>query len=146
MEEVGDCLAIWVLEGGIQGDRYQGKIGAWSKVRVDVPRDVSLIEAEVIEVVQAELGVSDLARLTRRNFVTRGIRLNDLVGRRFRIGENGPLLEGVEPCDPCARPGKLSGIEALNIGLEAALRGRGGLRAKVIETGLITPGDSITVL
>ncbi len=72
----------------------------------------------------------------RRNIVTSGIRLNDLVGRRFKVG--AALLEGMRLCEPCAHLGKLIG--------PAVVKGmvhKAGLRARIIHGSLIRVGDDI---
>ena len=66
---------------GLEGDRYFAGVGTWSNYPVPTGKDLTLIEAEVLEAV----GLSGTE--ARRNVVTRGIRLNELVGRRFRVGE-----------------------------------------------------------
>lgn len=113
---------------GPPDDRYALGRGHWQ----DWPdREVTLVELETAEAV----GVPPLA--LRRNVVTRGVRLATLEGRRFRVGT--ALLEGVRPCDPCAYLEGLLGRP----GLVDALRGRGGLRARVVEDGVVRVGDAI---
>jgi MOSC domain-containing protein YiiM len=100
--------------------------------------DLTLIEAEALEAVNEETDLELTHEESRRNVLTRGIRLNDLVGTKFRVGEVECL--GVELCDPCAhlqsvtRPGVLR-----------ALVNRGGLRADALSSGTIAVGDSIAV-
>ena len=73
---------------------------------------------------------------TRRNVVTRGIALNHLVGKRFRVGE--VLLQGIRLCEPCDH------LESLTRpGVRQALLHRGGLRAQILEGGVIRVGDPI---
>jgi MOSC domain-containing protein YiiM len=116
----------------IAGDRYasdnasgtfyeQGKDG----------QDVTLIEAEALE----DTGLS--AEESGRNIVTRGIALNDLVGKRFRIG--AVQLSGNRLCEPCATLRDRTGVFA-------ELVHRGGLRADVLVAGEIAAGDEITEL
>ncbi len=62
-------------------------------------QDLSLVESEVLDALLAEHGIELRGDETRRNIITRGVRLNDLVGRRFTLG--GMLCEGVELCEPC---------------------------------------------
>lgn len=135
--------SVEVVHGvGLLGDRYATGKGAWSKERREVIRHVSFIEREAIDAVAAG-GLPVTAEITRRNIVTEGVRLNDLVGRTFRIGADGPFFRGVELCTPCARPGKLSGNAVLKEQLEAALKDRGGLRAEIVTGGVIAVGDII---
>ncbi len=77
----------------------------------------------------------------RRNLVTRGIALSGLVGVRFRIG--AALIAGVRACDPCRY------IQQLNAqpGLTRSLAGwHGGLRARVVEGGMVRLGDAIAIV
>jgi MOSC domain-containing protein YiiM len=101
--------------------------------------DLTLIEAEALEAFTDETGIELSHSESRRNVLTRGVRLNDLVGRRFRVG--GVECVGVELCEPCAhlqgltRPGVLRGLVH-----------RGGLRANVTRSGTIATGDQLTDL
>ena len=132
--------SVKAIEGvGIEGDRYARGKGAFSGVR-DVVRHISLIESEVIQNVRDSNAVDLTFADTRRNLLTAGVCLNDLVGKRFRIGEL--LVEGVELCDPCARPGKLSGKPDLK-NFKDLLDNQGGLRVKIIKTGVLNVGDAI---
>ncbi len=117
---------------GIVGDRYATGRGHWSDPRWP-DQELTLVEAEVAAVLGME------AAALRRNVVTRDVRLHDLVGVRFRIGE--VLLEGVRPCAPCRY------LETLTRpGLVRALTGRGGLRARILTAGRLRVGDPIAVL
>lgn len=121
---------------GLEGDRYWKRQGTFWKPIAD--REVTLIESEVLEAVAAEAGVAIEARDARRNLATRGVRLNDLVNRRFRVG--GATLIGVRPCEPCSHLEKLSGRR-----LRPLFTGRGGLRAGIVTGGVIRVGDKIEV-
>jgi hypothetical protein len=72
----------------------------------------------------------------RRNLVTEGIRLNDLVGKRFNI--NGVIFYGVQLCEPCASLQRRLGVRIL-----PDMIGKGGLRAQIRGIGVISVGDSI---
>jgi MOSC domain-containing protein YiiM len=122
---------------GIEGDRYARGAGTFS----EWPRDheLTLVEAEVIEDVRAEWGLELAPGQTRRSVTTRGVRLNPLVGRRFRVG--GVLCEGTRLCEPCAHLEVVTGLG----GLARMLAGRGGLRALVLEDGTVRVGDTISV-
>lgn len=127
--------AVVVTPGrGIAGDRYADGAGHWSGDRWD---EVTLVEAETVEAVAHELGRVIEPAALRRNVVTRGVRLADLLGERFRLGD--ALLEGLRPCDPCRYLERLTGID----GLKTALAGRGGVRARVLEGGPIRIGDRL---
>lgn len=99
-------------------------------------KDITLIEAEALEALEAETGIPLSHEESRRNVLTRGVRLNDLVGRRFRVGEVECV--GVELNEPCrhleslTRPGVLKGLVH-----------RGGVRANVVRGGTIAVGDEV---
>lgn len=116
---------------GISGDRYATRLGHWSDPRW--PHQVmTLVEGEVAE----ELAV-DAGQL-RRNIVTRGVRLNDLIGLTFQLG--GAQFVGVRRCDPCRYLDSLT-----RPGLGRALRERGGLRAHILQGGRIHVADRMTM-
>jgi MOSC domain-containing protein YiiM len=124
-------LAEAVTGKGLVGDRYVGASGK---------RGVTLIQAEHLAVIAALAGHPDIAAATlRRNLVVAGIPLVALKDRRFRIGE--VLLEGTGPCDPCSRM-----EDALGAGGYNAMRGHGGICARIVEGGLIRPGDRVEAL
>ena len=114
---------------GIEGDRYNTERNG--------PRQVTLVAAEDLAAVAAFLGVPEVApELLRRNLVIRGINLLALKDRRFRVGAT--LLEGSGECAPCSLM-----EEALGPGGYNALRGHGGITARVIEGGDIAVGDVV---
>ena len=118
---------LLVAGRGIEGDRYAEGLGHWSDPRWP-DQQLTLVEAELAD----ELGLD--AALLRRNIVTRGLDLADLLGRTFRLGT--ATLRGVRPCDPCRY------LETLTRpGLYASLGGRGGIRAEVLEGGTVKVGD-----
>jgi MOSC domain-containing protein YiiM len=102
-------------------------------------KDLTLIEAEALEAMAAETGIELSHEESRRNVLTRGVRLNDLVGRRFQVGAVecvGVVLN--EPCthlEGLTRPGVLKGLVH-----------RGGLRANVVRGGTIAVGDEVAEL
>jgi len=116
---------------GLMGDRYFGQ----KPGRYAADRQVTLIEAEAVEAVR-DGGVPFTAADARRNLVTRGVRLNELVGRTFRVG--GVTLRGVELCHPCGHLAKLT-----YRGVTRDLKMRGGLRAEVLASGEIRVGDPL---
>ncbi len=108
-----------------------------SKKKPGGDRQVTLIQAEHFAVIAANTGRDSVSpELFRRNIVVRGIELTSLIGCRFRIGE--ALLEGTGPCTPCSRMD-----ENLGQGGRLAMKGLGGLTAKVIEPGRIRVGDQM---
>ncbi len=105
---------------GISGDRYATGRGHWSDPRWP-DQEVTLVEGEVAEDLAVDAGQ------LRRNIVTRGVRLNDLIGLTFQIG-------GVR-LDSLTRPG-----------LRHALRERGGLRTHILQGGRIHVADRMTTV
>jgi len=122
---------------GIEGDRYSVGTGTFSD-KPGTGRQVTLIEVEAVEDFEAESGVAFTAAEARRNIVTRGVRLNDLVGREFSIGEVRVL--GCRLCEPCTHLERLTGKGVLK-----GLVHRGGLRAEFLTDGVIRVGDRITI-
>jgi MOSC domain-containing protein YiiM len=116
--------AVDVTAEGVRGDRYFGA------------RNLTLIEAEALEGLLEETGVPLSAAESRRQVLTRGVRLNDLVGKRFSVGEVECV--GDVWCEPCShlqgltRPGVLRGLVH-----------RGGLRADIVSGGRIAVGDRV---
>jgi MOSC domain-containing protein YiiM len=127
--------AIRAIAGaGLEGDRYAYGRGHYQDNRVS--RDLTLVEAEAIEALAREHGIELAAGGTRRNLTTRGIRLNDLVGRRFWVGE--VLCRGTRLCEPCQYLADLTGKPLLR-----PLVHRGGLRADILAGGVIRRGDEV---
>jgi MOSC domain-containing protein YiiM len=119
---------------GLEGDRYAYGRGHYQDAHVS--RDLTLIEAEAIEALARELGIELAPGETRRNVTTRGIGLNELVGRRFWVGD--VLCEGTRLCEPCRYLADLTGKP-----LVRALVHRGGLRADILRGGRIRRGDIV---
>lgn len=108
--------------------------------------ELTLIESEEIEALNRAAGLDLEPGESRRNVVTRGVRLNQLVGKEFRIG-NIRLL-GIELCEPCAHlAGLLAGqgrIAALTpTELLRHMAHRAGLRAQILNAGYLKPGDPV---
>ena len=122
---------------GVVGDRNYG-------MRRHAGQNLTLVEAEEIERFCAEQArIPDLS-LTRRNLVTRGVRLNDLVNAEFTIGD--VHLRGVELCEPCAILGRALSDDSL--AAPSAIKrwvGRGGLRVDVLTDGVIVRGGKVAV-
>lgn len=114
---------------GVAGDHYSGSGGA---------RQVSLIGEENLRAIASFLGREDVRpELLRRNFVVRGANLLALKGRRFRLGE--ALLEYTGECHPCSRMLELLGPCGYN-----AVRGQGGVLARVLLGGAVRVGDKLS--
>jgi MOSC domain-containing protein YiiM len=123
---------------GLEGDRYATGTGHYSgDPKVD--RHVTLIEAEETEALVERAGISLAPGETRRNLTTRGIRLNELVGRRFRIGD--VVCEGTRLCEPCQYLTDLLGKPVLT-----HLVHRAGLRARILIGGEIAVGSEVVAL
>ena len=121
---------------GLEGDRYASRGGTYSP-KDDGSRQVTLIEVEAIEALEGETGIRLSPPEARRNLVTRGVPLNHLVGKTFRVGEVS--LRGIRLCEPCQH---LAGLT--QAGVLPGLIHRGGLRAEITNEGIIRVGDPIT--
>lgn len=120
---------------GIVGDRYYGKRG-------EIGLNITFIESEEIDAFNVNFGQHISPFDTRRNIVTQGVRLNQLVGKEFMIGDIRFL--GVELCEPCASLGKLLANDSLSAPqVVKAWLNRGGLRANVLTTGILRVGMPI---
>jgi MOSC domain-containing protein YiiM len=127
--------AVRAIAGlGLEGDRYAYGRGHYQDARVS--RDLTLIEAEAIEALARKHGIELASGETRRNLTTRGISLNQLVGRRFWVGD--VLCQGTRLCEPCQYLGDLTGKPLLR-----PLVHRGGLRADILRDGVIHIGDLV---
>ncbi|MGY1692969.1 MOSC domain-containing protein [Geodermatophilus sp. SYSU D01105] len=121
---------------GLDGDRYAAGAGTFSPRADHRPGyDLTLMAAEVLDDLAAAGSAVDFAA-TRRNVLTRGLDVNALVGRTFRIGD--VLCEGRRLCEPCIHLDRLSGP-----GLLRPLIHRGGLRVDVLTDGEIRRGAPI---
>jgi MOSC domain len=121
---------------GVQGDRYSSLAGTFSEEALRPDQEVTLIESEEIDAFNEDTGLAVDYGAVRRNVVTRGVRLNDLVGRQFRVGQ--ALLEGMRLCEPCTHLASLVSAEVLS-----GLVQRGGLRARILEGGRIRVSDPV---
>jgi MOSC domain-containing protein YiiM len=130
--------AVEAIAGrGLEGDRYFHRRGTYSHTEPPTGRQITLIEAEALEGLAREDGVELAPNEARRNVVTRGIGLNELVGKRFRIGSVECV--GVRLCPPCAHLERLT-----RPGVNRGLVNRGGLRADILTGGRIAVGDAVT--
>ena len=117
------------VDKGLVGDRFNGRSGN--------PRQVTLIQHEHLAVIAACLHRESVApSLLRRNIVVSGINLLGLKDKRFYVG--GVLLEYSGLCHPCSKMERHLGTGGYN-----ALRGHGGITARVISSGMIRLGDDV---
>ena len=116
---------------GLAGNRYY-----WPDGAAPAGNALTLIEAEALHAFQSETGIELTAQASRRNVLTRGIDLNALVGKRFRVG--GVECEGVELCEPCAHLASLT-----HPGVLRGMVHRAGLNADILSDGTIAVGDPI---
>jgi MOSC domain-containing protein YiiM len=137
--EMKSVQAATALEGcGLEGDRYCAGTGHWS--RFGGGCEVTFIAAEDLDDIERETGVSVKNGEHRRNVVTTGISLKTLRrGERFGVGE--VVLEYRGPRSVCRYIERLT-----EPGMTGALKGRGGICARVIENGTVQVGDEIEVL
>jgi MOSC domain-containing protein YiiM len=116
--------SIDVTGEGVPGDRYFGR------------GDITLVETEALEAFTDETGIPLSHAEIRRQVLTSGVELNDLLNKRFRVG--GVEAVGVEWCEPCnhleslTHPGVLKGMVH-----------RAGLRADIVQAGTIAVGDEV---
>jgi MOSC domain-containing protein YiiM len=118
-------------EAGLEGDHYAGRPGG--------KRQVTLIQAEDLTAIASYLGREVTPGDLRRNLVVAGINLRALKDRRFQIG--GAMLEATDDCHPCSRMETILGPGGYN-----AVRGHGGITARVITGGQVRVGDAVNAL
>jgi MOSC domain-containing protein YiiM len=116
-----------VARRGLAGDRHFRENGA------KPGQAITLVEAENVEAVGLASGE------TRRQVTTRDVRLNDLVGKRFRVGE--VECYGVELCEPCTHLQSMT-----RPGIIKELTHRAGINADILTDGTISVGDEVVEL
>ncbi|MDG5758640.1 MOSC domain-containing protein [Natronococcus sp. A-GB1] len=131
---------------GLEGDRYclaDAETGTQPDDRAGGTfadrdgSDLTLIETEALEAVERDYDIALEPGVHRRNLTTEGVALNHLDGERFSIGD--VVCEGVELCEPCSYLERHLAEE----GVREALIHRGGLRARILEDGILTVGDRV---
>lgn len=123
---------------GIVGDRFFGQSPK------NPGRNLTLIEIEAIEEFNEAYNLTINLSATRRNFLTRGIRLNDLLGKTFRVGD--VLCKGVELCEPCRLLARQLPHESISQkDIIKVFTHKGGLRAEVLSDGVVRLGDSTMI-
>ncbi len=118
---------------GLRGDRY-------FEAGAEPARQLTLVEAEELEHLAAEHGIALAPGASRRQITTIGVRLNPLVGRRFRVGE--VECRGIELCEPCTDLQRTTGRPEI---LRAFVH-RAGLNAEILTSGEIAVGAPIVAL
>jgi MOSC domain-containing protein YiiM len=114
---------------GLVGDHYRS--------RTSQARQVTIIQSEHITAVAAYLGIASIEPdQLRRNIVVSGINLFALKGQRFRLGS--ALLQATGECHPCSRMEETFGPGGYN-----AVRGHGGITARILCSGQVRIGDAI---
>jgi MOSC domain-containing protein YiiM len=130
-----ECRQVEVVAGaGIRGDR-------WFAAQDEPGQNISFVEAEQIERFAQANGLDLALSATGRNVVTRGVRLNELVGRTFVVG--GLRFRGVELCEPCLTLGNALATPALAPAqVVRQWVARAGLRADALSDGPLAVGDA----
>jgi MOSC domain-containing protein YiiM len=124
---------------GLEGDRYFTDSGRFSQRRLPGREitELTLIESEVIQYLRLEWGLDVDPADSRRNVVTRGVALNELVGCEFDVGR--VRLRAASLCEPCVSLVKSPDHRHLL----RALAHKGGLRAQILTEGTIALGDAL---
>ena len=121
---------------GLEGDRFFRE--SW-KAANRPDKAVSLIEEETVQAAAAELGAEAFGEKTRRNIVTRGVPLVQLLDREFTIGT--VVMRGIRLFEPCNHLEKISKVS----GIFRVLEHRSGLKAAILSDGVIRVGDPVAL-
>jgi MOSC domain-containing protein YiiM len=121
---------------GLEGDRFFRE--SWSAAKRP-DKAVTLIEEETLQAAASELGTESFGDKTRRNIVTSGVPLIDLLDREFTIG--GVVMRGLRLFEPCGHLEKISKVA----GIFRTLEHRSGLKAAILSDGMIRVGDSLAL-
>ena len=133
-KKINEVKSIEVLENkGVVGDRHFDEFN-------DPYCQLSLIESENIDSYNSKYNLNIPYVDFRRNIITKGVRLNDLIGKRFLVGN--VKVEGVDLCRPCRHLTEILSQENI---LKEFLR-KGGLRCQILSSSMINIGDNIKVL
>ena len=133
-QQIKEVNSINVLANkGMLGDRHFQEFN-------DPFNQLSLIESENIDYYNIKYGLNIPYKDFRRNIITKGIKLNDLVGKKFQIGD--VKVEGIDLCRPCRH---LSEVLGQNNIIKEFLR-RGGLRCQILSSSNIKISDKISIL
>ena len=133
-KKINEVKSIEVLENkGVVGDRHFDEFN-------DPYCQLSLIESENIDFYNSKYNLNIPYVNFRRNIITKGIRLNDLIGKKFLVGN--VKIEGIDLCRPCRHLTEILNQENI---LKEFLR-KGGLRCQILSSSIINVGDNIKVL
>ncbi len=121
---------------GLEGDRYFRGEGSFSN-NPGGGRQVTLVASEMIDALARDHGIALSAAETRRNLVTQGVSLNELVGKIFHVGS--VRMKGVRLAEPCSHLERLT-----KPGVIKGLAHRAGLRADILDEGTLRVGDAIS--
>ncbi|SMO47956.1 MOSC domain-containing protein [Gracilimonas mengyeensis] len=135
--EVEDIEAVAGI--GLKGDRYYSKQLSTPEEKRRPKKELTLVEFESVEILNKDgrYGTVQPGDL-RRNLVTKGVHLNNLTGQTFFVGK--VKVKGIELCEPCRHLEKLTGKKIMK-----PLVHKAGLRAQILEGGIIKKGDRIVV-
>jgi len=131
--------AEMIIVNAVEARREAGLTGDHTRPSPRNARQVTLIQWEHLAVVSALIGRSLEPQDLRRNIAVTGINLFSLKNRRFQIGQ--AIFETTGWCQPCARL-----EERLGPGTFQAMRGHGGITARILSGGIIRVGDTVSVI
>jgi MOSC domain-containing protein YiiM len=138
-EVMNKALILRCIAGkGIDGDRYMLGTGTYSK-KPEPGRQLTIIESEKLEAL-TKVGLYCTSSQSRRNIVSRGISLNDLVGKKIIVGEVKLMVHRL--CQPCTYLEK----KLKQPSLKDALWDKGGVKCEILTDGNIKPNDKILLL
>jgi MOSC domain-containing protein YiiM len=126
---------VLIADRGIEGDRYMLETGFYSD-KPEIGRQITLFEMETLEALKRDLDIDLAPAEHRRNVTTRGVPLNHLVGKRFKLGET--LLEATRLSFPCKHLDEVTGKEVFN-----GIVHRSGLNCRIVTGGVVRVGDVI---
>jgi len=132
--QAADSLTL-VAGLGVEGDRYALGTGTYSP-KPEPGRQVTLFEVETLEALAREAKITLAPGAHRRNVTVRGVPLNHLVGRRFRLGP--ALLEATRLSVPCRYLEDITGLPVFK-----PLLNRSGLNCRILEGGAVRVGDAV---
>lgn len=136
---VSQNAANMIAGVGIEGDRYAKGIDTGTYSAQPDVREVTLLEVETLEALARDHDITLTADEHRRNLTTKDVPLNHLVGKQFRVGE--VILEGGRLNYPCRYIDMITKKSVCDLFWH-----RSGLNCRIIEGGMVRPGDTITLV